>query len=123
MRQRSDQVNENARIWRRKLRSVSKRPLHWAVAFYPALYNGTEETTQKLKEFVGRKKIHNMYSDNAKELVKAAYKFGVEHHTSIPGEPKTNSLIERTNQIIVGGTTALLICPVLPRLLRLLVSV
>jgi hypothetical protein len=84
------------------------------IALYPALYNGTEETTQALKEFAGRKKIHNIYSDNAKELVKAAYRLGVEHHTSLPGEPKTNSLIERTNQIIVGGTTALLICAGLP---------
>ena len=39
---------------------------------------------------------------------------GVEHHASLPGEPKTNSLIERTNQIIVGGTTALLVCAGLP---------
>ena len=39
---------------------------------------------------------------------------GVEHHASLPGEPKTNSLIERTNQFIVGGTTALLICAGLP---------
>jgi hypothetical protein len=37
------------------------------IALYPALYNGTEETTQALKEFAGRKKIHNIYSDNAKE--------------------------------------------------------
>ena len=38
----------------------------------------------------------------------------MEHHASLPGEPKTNSLIERTNQIIVGGTTALLISAGLP---------
>ena len=39
---------------------------------------------------------------------------GVENHASLPGEPNTNSLIERTNQIIVGGTTALYICAGMP---------
>ena len=84
------------------------------IAIYPTTSHDTEATTTALKQFAGRKKIHNIYSDNALELVKAAYVMGVEHHASLPGEPKTNSLIERTNQIIVGGTTALLICAGLP---------
>ncbi len=62
------------------------------IALYPSLYNGTEETTLALKAFVGRPRIHNIYPDNAKELVKAAYMMGIEHHASIPGEPKTISL-------------------------------
>ena len=84
------------------------------IALYPQIRHDTDATTQALKEFAGRKKIHNIYSDNAKESVKAAYLLGVEHHASLPGEPKTNSLIEHTNQIIVGGTTVLLICAGMP---------
>ncbi len=37
-----------------------------------------------------------------------------EPQTSLPGEPQMNSLIERTNPIKVGGTTASLIEAGLP---------
>ena len=94
---------------------LSVRDLHTGlIAIYPAASHDTESTVQALKQFSGRTKVSNLYSDNALELVKAAQVMGVEHHASLPGEPKTNSLIERTNQIIVGGTTALLICAGLP---------
>ena len=101
--------------WEEKGYGLSVRDLFTGmVAIYPTTSHDTEATTTALKQFAERKKIHNIYSDNALELVKAAYVMGVEHHASLPGEPKTNSLIERTNQIIVGGTTALLICAGLP---------
>ncbi len=70
--------------------------------------------TDALRQFGGRKKTHNIYSDNASELILSASTLGVEHHTSLSGEPKTNSVIERTNQIVVGGTTALLSVAGLP---------
>ena len=53
------------------------------ISLYPQISKGSEETTQALKEFAGRKRIHNIYSDNAKELVSAAFKMGVEHHASL----------------------------------------
>ena len=87
------------------------------IAIYPAIRQDTDETVQALRHFAGRKKIHNIYSDNALALVKAADHLGVDHHASLPGEPKNNSIIERTNQIIVGGTTALMICAGLSPLL------
>ena len=68
------------------------------IAIYPSTNHDTPATLAAMKEFAGRKKIHNIYSDNALELVKASYLMGVGHHASLPGEPKTNSLIERTNQ-------------------------
>ena len=84
------------------------------IAIYPAIRQDKDETLLALRHFAGRRKIHNIYSDNALALVKAADHLGVDHHASLPGEPKNNSIIERTNQIIVGGTTALMICAGLP---------
>ena len=49
------------------------------IAIYPTTTHDTEATTTALKQFAGRKKIHNIYSDNALELVKAAYVMSVEH--------------------------------------------
>ena len=94
---------------------MSVKDLHSGmIAVYPVTEKDATSTIEALHHFAGRKKIHNSYSDNALELAASARSLGIEHHTSLPGEPKTNSIIERTNQIIVGGTTASLIAAGLP---------
>ena len=106
----------HARVGRRKMWLISERPIHRDDCHLPNYH------TRHGSHYCGIKAIcrtqkdpqYLTYSDNALELVKAAYVRGVEHRASLPGEPKTNSLIERTNQIIVGGTFALLICAGLP---------
>ncbi len=55
---------------------------------------------------MGKKAVLNLYTDAAKEFTTAARALGVDHQESLPGEPKTNAIIERTNHIVVGGTTA-----------------
>ena len=94
---------------------LSVKDLHSGmIAVYPVTEKDAASTIESLRHFAGRRKIHNIYSDNALELAASARSLGIEHHTSLPGEPKTNSIIERTNQIIVGGTTASLIAAGLP---------
>ena len=94
---------------------LSVKDLHSGmIAVYPVTEKDTASTIAALRHFAGRRNIHISYSDNALELAASARSMGIEHHTSLHGEPKTNSIIERTNQIIVGGTTASLIAAGLP---------
>ena len=67
-----------------------------------------------LRHFVGRKHVDNVYSDSAPELIAGVRNLGWRHETSLPGVPRNNSMIERANQIILGGTTACLIQAGLP---------
>ena len=52
---------------------------------------------ESVKYLTGRRKIQQIYSDNAPEFINAARCMGIVHETSTPGVP-------RTNQLIIGGT-------------------
>ena len=79
------------------------------IACYPVPSHHTEHVIGVLRHFVGRKHVDNVYSDNAPELIAGVRNLGWRHETSRPGVPRNNSMIERANQIILGGTTACLI--------------
>jgi hypothetical protein len=67
-----------------------------------------------IKFFTGRRKIQQIYSDNAPEFLKAVKMLGIVHETSAPGVPQTNGIIERSNQLLIGGTVTSLIAAGLP---------
>ena len=81
---------------------------------YPTAGKFATEVAEALREFVGGRKVDNVYSDNADELIAGMNALGIKHDTSVPGVHHTNSLIERTNQIIRGGTVCALIKAGLP---------
>eukprot|EP00971_Amphidinium_carterae_P233962 4642635-Amphidinium_carterae.1 len=63
---------------------------------YPVESKEAEEVCDALRDFSGPYlKIKVMYSDNAPELVKAAYERSWVHECSIPGISKNNGLVER----------------------------
>ena len=70
--------------------------------------------TTCIKAFSGRRKICQAYSDNAPEFLCSARDLQISLATSTPGIPHTNSIIERSNQLIVGSVTACLIEAGLP---------
>ena len=82
---------------------------------YPAITKDSTEVEDSLAHFSGRRHIETLYTDGALEIAKAAKDLSVNHETSLPGRPSNNSLAERTNQTVVGGTTATLIAAGLPR--------
>ena len=81
---------------------------------YPAITKDATEVEESLAHFSGRRRIETLYTDGALEIAKAAEDMPINRETSLPGRPSNNSLAERTNQTVVGGTTATLICAGLP---------
>ncbi len=77
---------------------------------YPQPDGAALNVVHSLKDFWGRRKADNMYSDGTQELMLGAKTVGIAHReTSIPGVPKNNAIIERANQVIVGGAAACLV--------------
>eukprot|EP00971_Amphidinium_carterae_P293900 5834898-Amphidinium_carterae.1 len=63
---------------------------------YPVESKEADEICDALRDFSGPYlKLKVMYSDNAPELVKAAYEKSWVHERSIPGISKNNGLVER----------------------------
>ena len=74
------------------------------------------------KSIFGRRKIKQVYSDDAPKFINACSELKIPHDLSLPGKKQNNSLAERTNQFIVDQTTACLAHPVVvakvPKLMR-----
>ena len=64
-----------------------------------------------IKHFAGRRKIKQVYSDDAPEFINACSELKIPHDLSLK---QNNSLAERTNQFIVDQTTACLVHAGLP---------
>ena len=96
--------------------ALSVRDVHTGIiALYPVLTKTAEEVSESLRAFMGKLAIDSLYSDNAREFIASGRDLAVDaHHFSPPGMHQSNSLIERTNQIILGGTTASLVKAGLP---------
>eukprot|EP00972_Heterocapsa_arctica_P056169 8287170-Heterocapsa_arctica.AAC.1 len=54
--------------------------------------------------FRGTYKIHTLYSDSSREIIKACKKLGILREPSRPGVPQSNAKVERTNLDIIEGT-------------------
>ena len=80
----------------------------------------TDNISMALRRFAGvpagmlGSKISYMYSDGAKELVKACEDLGIVHDTSYPGHPASNAIAERQVQTALRGTRAALRAAGLP---------
>ena len=81
---------------------------------YPAMTKETSEVQDSLAHFSGRRHIETFYTDGAPEIAKAAKDLSLYHETSQPGRHSNNWLAERTNQTVVGGTTATLMAAGVP---------
>ena len=81
---------------------------------YPMDKRTSARVMESIKFFTGRRRIQLAYSDNAPEFISAMKALNILHETSTPGVPKTNGIIERVNQLIIGGTVTSLIAAGLP---------
>ena len=81
---------------------------------YPVSTKSADEVSESLRHFIGRRKLVTLYSDNAREIISAAKDLAEQHETSFVGLPQNNAIAERTNQVIIGGTCALLVQSGLP---------
>ena len=91
------------------------RDIHAVIIMgYPIGRKNTVTVINSIKHFAGRRKIKQVYSDDAPEFINACSELKIPHDLSLPGKKQNNSLAERTNQFIVDQTTACLVHAGLP---------
>ena len=73
-----------------------------------------DSVAQALRQIAGNT-IKHIYSDRAGEFQALSKHLKIEFTTSLPGEPQTNSLIERQVQVVPRGARALLAAAGLPQ--------
>ena len=76
---------------------------------YPTGRKNTVTVINSIKHFAGRRKIKQVYSDDAPEFINACSELKIPHDLALPGKKQNNSLAERTNQFIVDQSTACLV--------------
>ena len=81
---------------------------------YPIGRKNAVTVINSVEHFAGRRKIKQVYSDDAPEFINACSELKIPHDLSLPGKKQSNSLAERTNQFIVDQTTACLVHAGLP---------
>ena len=67
-----------------------------------------------IQQFVGKRPIQTLFSDNAREFIGSCKELMMARDGGQPGVPHTNGIIERCNQLIIGGTATCLIEAGLP---------
>ncbi len=89
--------------------ALTVKDVHTGMIFaYPVENKSQEHMIDALKHFAGRMRILNVYSDNVPELI-GVMELSLMHETSAPVVLRNNSRIERSNQVINGGTTSSLV--------------
>ena len=76
---------------------------------YPSARKDTDAVIRAVKQFMGRRKIREAYSDDAPQFDKAMKALKIPMDTSLAGKSKHNSLAERTNQFVLVATTTCLL--------------
>ena len=76
---------------------------------YPSARKDTDAVIRAVKQFMGRRKIREAYSDDAPQFDKAMKASKIPMDTSLAGKTKHNSLAERTNQFVLVATTTCLL--------------
>ena len=76
---------------------------------YPSAKKDQEAVIRAVKQFMGRRKIREAYSDMAPQFIESmkALKIPMDH--SLAGKTKHNSLAERNNQFLLVATTTCLL--------------
>ncbi len=67
------------------------------IAGYSSRTGETDQVIRSLKHFIGRRKVLQLYSDDAPAFVKAARELKISHDSSLPGRAQNNSYAERNN--------------------------
>ena len=93
-------------------------PVHRHSACYPMDSKTSTRVIESIKFLTGRRKIQQVYSDKAPEFIKASRCLGIAHETSTPGVPQTSGIIERCNQLIIGGTVTTMVVAGIPPCFR-----
>ena len=73
-----------------------------------------DDVVRAIKQFIGAKKVRQAYSDHAPQFIEAMNEMKIPIDHSLPGRPQTNSIAERTNQLILTATTTCLLEAGLP---------
>ncbi|CAE7274956.1 unnamed protein product [Symbiodinium sp. KB8] len=76
-----------------------------ATVAIPTESRHTDEVVDALARFIGRRKVKLAYSDVAPEFDAAMAQLRIPIDHSLPGQPKDNSLAERTNQKVINTVT------------------
>ena len=76
---------------------------------YPSARKDTDAVIRAVKQFMGRRKIREAYSDDAPQFDKAMKALKIPMDTSLAGKTKHNSLAERTNQFVLVATATCLL--------------
>ena len=71
------------------------------IAGYGSRTGETDQVIRSLKHFFGRRKVLQLYSDDAPAFVKAAKELKISHDSSLPGRAQNNSYTERNNQFLI----------------------
>ena len=71
------------------------------IAGYSSRTGETDQVIRSLKHFIGRRKVLQLYSDDAPAFVKAAKELKISHDSSLPGRAQNNSYAERNNQFLI----------------------
>ena len=83
---------------------VKDRGTGWLECF-PLATKSADDAYLAIQDLRGPKGyIHYLYTDNSRELIKAAQDLGIPHGTSTPGRPQTNGVAERAVRSVVEGT-------------------
>ncbi len=75
---------------------------------YPSRFKDTLDVTTSVKDFVHGRKVEITYTDGMPTFREVCRYEGFIPEVSQPGVPRSNSIIERTNQDVKYGTRALL---------------
>ncbi len=81
---------------------------------YPVPTKAAAYVIHCIQQFVGKRRVQTLYSDNAAEFMGSCRELMMARDGGQPGVPHTNGIIERCNQLIIGGTTTCLIAAGLP---------
>ncbi len=81
---------------------------------FPVATKAATYVVHCIQQFVGDRKVQTLYSDNAKEFMGSCRELMMARDGGQPGVPHTNGIIERVNQLVIGGTSTCLIAAGLP---------
>ena len=81
---------------------------------YPAPWKDGYTVEVALRHFIGRRRIGQVYCDNAFEFTSACETLGIVVEHSQPGVPQTNAIIERKNGDVLAMTRTALVAAGLP---------
>ncbi len=81
---------------------------------FPVASKAATHVVHCIQQFVGPRKVETLYADNARELMGSCQELMMARDGGQLGVPHTNGIIERSNELVIGGTAPCLIAAGLP---------